>query len=127
MQTEKYKKIAIFFIITSIILGSLKAHLLKQILSEKALDSLEIGIRYQLFHGLALLFLALMPEKFNSKLNQSLNLMTLGIFLFSFSIYLLSIQEITIPMNFLGPITPIGGFLLVLSWIMLFFTIKKTD
>ena len=45
-----------------------------------------------------------------------------------FSIYLLNIQDlIGFSMSYLGPITPIGGLLLITSWIMLFFSIKKQD
>ena len=128
MQTERYTRIALFFIITSIGLGALGAHSLKEILNENELHSLETGIRYQLFHGLALLVLALNTNKFNANLKKSINIMTIGICLFSFSIYLLSIQEVTkISMSFLGPITPIGGLLLIISWIILLFSIKKTD
>ena len=128
MQTERYTRIALFFIITSIGLGALGAHSLKEILTKNELHSLETGIRYQLFHGLALLVLALNTNKFNANLKKSINIMTIGICLFSFSIYLLSIQEVTkISMSFLGPITPIGGLLLIISRIILFFSIKKTD
>tara|TARA_B100000427_G_scaffold240186_1_gene203099 strand:+ start:633 stop:1019 length:387 start_codon:yes stop_codon:yes gene_type:complete len=128
MQTEKHKRIALFFIITAIILGALGAHSLKEILTENALHSLETGIRYQLFHGLAILVLTLNTEKFTCNLKHSLNIMIVGICLFSFSIYLLSSQEITgIPMPFLGPITPIGGILLIVSWFILLFSVKKIN
>ena len=128
METEKYKKIAILFIITAIALGALGAHYLSEILSESNLKSLETGIRYQLLHGFALLFLTLNSDKFTSRLKNSLNIMITGVCLFSFSIYLLSIQRaIELSMSFLGPITPIGGILLIGSWTMLFFSIKKID
>ena len=52
--------------------------------------------------------------------------MTAGICCFSFSIYLLNIQEaVAISLSFLGPITPIGGLLLISGWLVLFFSIKK--
>tara|TARA_B100001250_G_scaffold363206_1_gene342424 strand:- start:102 stop:488 length:387 start_codon:yes stop_codon:yes gene_type:complete len=128
MELEKYKKIAILFIITAIALGALATHYLKEILSNNQINSVETGIRYQLFHGLALLFLTFNIEKFNSPLKKSLNLMTTGICLFSFSIYLLNMQNILgISMSFLGPITPIGGILLIIAWAILFFSIKKAS
>ena len=128
METEKYKKIALLFIITAISLGALGAHYLKAVLSYVELNSLEVGIRYQLFHGLALLFLALNAEKFNSNLKKSLNIMIAGICFFSFSIYLLNIQKsIEVSMSFLVLITPLGGVLLILSWTILFFSVKKID
>ena len=128
METEKYKKIALFFIITAITLGALGAHYLKEIISERELNALETGLKYQLFHAFALLVLALNAEKFNHHLSKSLNIMITGICLFSFSIYLLSIQQLLkISMSFLGPITPIGGLFLIASWVILFFSIKKID
>ena len=126
MTTDKFMKIAIFFAVTAVALGALGAHALKEILTENQLHSFETGVRYQFFHALAILFLALNTEKFNPKLNRSLYLMTTGICCFSFSIYLLSLQDILgFSLSFLGPITPIGGLLLISAWIMLFFSIKK--
>ncbi len=126
MTIDKFIKVAIFFAVTAVALGALGAHALKEILTENQLHSFETGVRYQFFHALAILFLALNTEKFNPKLNRSLYLMTIGICCFSFSIYLLSLQDILgFSLSFLGPITPIGGLLLISAWIMLFFSIKK--
>ena len=128
MRIEEYQKIATLLIIIAIILGAIGTHYLQNIITEKELKSIEIGVRYQLFHGISILILALNAQKFNLNITKSLNIMTIGVFLFSFSIYLLSIQRLLdIPMDFLGPITPIGGFLLITSWIILFFSVKKID
>ena len=126
MTTDKFIKIAIFFAVTAVALGALGAHALKEVLTEGQLHSFETGVKYQLFHAIALLVFALNTEKFNQHLKRSLTLMTTGICLFSFSIYLLSIQEVVgVYLSFLGPITPIGGLLLITSWVLLFFSIKK--
>jgi uncharacterized membrane protein YgdD (TMEM256/DUF423 family) len=126
MTTDKFIKIAIYFAVTAVTLGALGAHALKNILSDSQLHSFETGVRYQLFHAITLLMLALNTEKFNHHLKKSLKLMTAGICFFSFSIYLLSIQDaIGISLSFLGPITPIGGLLLICAWLILFFSIKK--
>ena len=126
MTTDKFIKFAIFFAVTAVALGALGAHALKEVLTESQLHSFETGVRYQLFHALALLVLTLNAEKFNRHLKKSLTLMTVGICCFSFSIYLLSIQEaVRISLSFLGPITPIGGLLLISAWLVLFFSIKK--
>lgn len=126
MTIDKFIKIAIFFAVTAVALGALGAHALKDILSDSQLHSFETGVRYQLFHAITLLILALNTEKFNHHLKKSLKLMTTGVYLFSFSIYLLSIQDVIgISLTFLGPITPIGGLLLMTSWTLLFFSIKK--
>ena len=129
MTTDKFIKIAIFFAVTAVALGALGAHALKDsALLISQLHSFETGVKYQLFHALALLVLALNAEKFNQHLKKSLTLMTVGICFFSFSIYLLSIQEaVGISLSFLGPSTPIGGLLLVNAWLVLIFSIKKQD
>jgi uncharacterized membrane protein YgdD (TMEM256/DUF423 family) len=126
MTTYKFIKIAILFAVTAVALGALGAHALKTILTENQLHSFETGVRYQFLHAISILILALNTEKFNHHLKKSLNLMTAGICFFSFSIYLLSIQDaIGVSLSFLGPITPIGGLLLICAWIILFFSIKK--
>ena len=126
MTTDKFKMVAIFFAVTAVAIGALGAHALEDILSNNQINSFETGVRYQLFHAITLLILALNAEKFNCHVKKSLNLMTTGVCLFSFSIYLLSIQDaIGLNLSFLGPITPIGGLLLITSWILLFFSIKK--
>ena len=121
-------KISIIFCVTSVILGAFGAHYLKNLLSTDQLSSFQTGIRYQMFHGLAILILSLNHDKFTSKLKISLNLMSLGIIFFSFSIYLLSLQNtFNLNLNYLGPITPLGGVFLITSWILLLFNVKKND
>jgi uncharacterized membrane protein YgdD (TMEM256/DUF423 family) len=52
--------------------------------------------------------------------------MIVGTIIFSFSIYLLSTKDyLSINVNFLGPVTPIGGVLLSISWIILLFSTEK--
>lgn len=126
MTTENSIKIAILFCLSSVILGAFGAHALKELLSESQLSSFQTGIRYQFFHGLAILILSFNMNYFTERLSNIIKIMSIGIILFSFSIYLLNIQYlIGFSMSYLGPITPIGGLLLITSWIGLFFSIKK--
>lgn len=119
-------KLAILFCTTSVVLGAFGAHLLKDLLTEHQLSSFQTGIRYQMFHGLSILILALNENYFTEKLNRVLQLMSVGIILFSLSIYLLNLQELLeLPLSFLGPVTPLGGLFLIVSWILLFFNVKK--
>ena len=125
---SKFIKVSILFCVVSVILGAFGAHLLKDLLSETELSSFKTGIRYQMFHGLAILILSLNSNKFTSKLKTSLLLMSIGTVLFSFSIYFLSIDDLlSFSMKFLGPITPIGGTILITSWIYLLFNVKNND
>ena len=126
MTTENSIKTAILFCLSAVILGAFGAHALKEVLSESQLSSFQTGIRYQFFHGLAILVLSFNINYFTDRLSSIIKIMSAGIILFSFSIYLLNIQDLVgFPMSFLGPITPIGGLLLITSWILLFFSIKK--
>ena len=126
MTTENSIKIAILFCLSAVILGAFGAHALKEVLSESQLSSFQTGVRYQFFHGLAILILSLNSKQFTDRLSSIIKIMSAGIILFSFSIYLLNIQDLVgFSMSYLGPITPIGGLLLITSWIGLFFSIKK--
>ena len=125
---SKFIKVSILFCVVSVILGAFGAHLLKDLLSETELSSFKTGIRYQMFHGLSILILSLNSNKFTSKLKTSLLLMSIGTVLFSFSIYFLSIDDLlSFSMKFLGPITPIGGTILIASWIYLLLNVKNND
>jgi len=122
----KFIKVAILFSVTSVILGAFGAHLLKDLIIETQLNSFKTGVRYQMFHALAILILALNKNYFTDKLYRILQLMSVGVILFSLSIYLLNLQDLFgISLSFLGPITPLGGLFLITSWTLLFCNVKK--
>ncbi len=109
--------IASLFGALSVAGGAFGAHALKGTLSETALGSFETGIRYQMYHAIALLVVALL-------LKQSPNISTLtaagwcfivGILLFSGSLYGLSLAGI----KALGPVTPLGGVAFIAGWVCL--------
>ena len=107
---------AIFFFF-SVILGAFGAHAFKKFMKEEQLKNYETGIKYQMYHAILLLVIG-----FNADLFQNaqiiLILLSLGILLFSFSIYGLTITSaLNKKWRILGPITPIGGLLLVSGWL----------
>jgi uncharacterized membrane protein YgdD (TMEM256/DUF423 family) len=120
-MNKKVILIAVGLIILGIILDAFSAHALKKLISFEQLQSFKVGTKYHLFHSLAVLILGINY----SKLNLSLTIIALfisGIICFSFSIYFLSIQDlIGVNLNFLGPVTPIGGLLFIFAWILVFF------
>ena len=121
---------AAFYGATGVIFGAFGAHILKQNLSIEQLSSFDTGTKYQLIHALVLLVLAFNQDKLSKKLYFPIVLlMSIGILFFSFSIYLLSTKSITGIENigFLGPITPIGGSLIIFSWILLFISSFKNN
>ena len=117
------------FGLTAVILGAFATHGLKPQLSTAAMDSFETGVQYQMYHALLLLLLGNMKQPGVKKTNLIFYLIVIGIFLFSGSIYLLATREITnLNIAFLGPVTPVGGSLLILCWILLlwrFIKLKK--
>ena len=113
---------------SAVILGALGAHALKKSLSPKALESFHTGVDYQLYHALALLVVAGLFLKDKKKLTQAAALLfMIGPVLFSGSIYLLSTQAISgADFSWLGPITPLGGLLMISGWFCLSLSFLKS-
>lgn len=127
-MNNKLISIAALLAFLSVGLGAFGAHSLNELLTTEKLNSFETGVRYQFYHSLALLIIGLNANKLNATALIG-KFMLIGIVFFSFSIYLLSLQElIGINLSILGPITPIGGLLLMISWLILIFkNYKKTQ
>ena len=127
-MNNKLISIAALLAFLSVALGAFGAHSLNELLTTEKLNSFETGVRYQFYHSLALLIIGLNANKLNATALIG-KFMLIGIVFFSFSIYLLSLQElIGINLSILGPITPIGGGLLMISWLILIFkNCKKTQ
>ncbi len=104
----------------AVIFGAFGAHALKKILSDDQLKSFETGVKYQMYHAIVLLIIG-----FNFKLETAsekymVYCFVAGILLFSFSIYGLVISSAkNKKLTFLGPITPLGGLLLIIGWSVL--------
>ncbi len=108
----------------AVVFGAFGAHALKAVLSADQLANWETAVNYQFVHTLALLGLSLMPTHRQIKLASWF--FGLGIFLFSGSLYLLSLRDVlNLPVAFLGPITPIGGLFFILGWVFLFLSALK--
>lgn len=120
------------FACLAVILGALGAHWLRSkvdqgILTTDNLLSFETGVKYQIYHGIALILVAILFEKTGSpQLNSAGWLFIAGTICFSFSIYFLATKGLTgLNVRFLGPITPIGGLLLISGWIMMIISFLK--
>ncbi|WP_262149101.1 DUF423 domain-containing protein [Chryseobacterium foetidum] len=110
----------------SVILGAFGAHALKKILSVERLESFETGVRYQMYAAFFLLIAGYILKFDTSSQKWISILMIVGTMLFSFSIYGLSLQDhFGLNLKFLGPITPLGGLFMILSWMMLIFYFVK--
>ncbi|MFC0780862.1 DUF423 domain-containing protein [Flavobacterium sp. HJSW_4] len=110
----------------AIILGAFGAHLLKKYLSVDQLNSFEVGVRYQMYHALFLLFLSTQKDIAEKTLKTIYNLVVAGVVLFSGSIYLMATKDYTLfESKIIVFATPVGGFILIIAWALLFFTILK--
>ena len=106
---------AAIFGMLSVIFGAFGAHALKKILSKEQLHSFEVGVKYQMYHAIVLLILGANSESIAA---YTYWCFTLGIILFSFSIYGLVLSDAKgKKLKFLGPITPLGGLLLIIGWL----------
>ena len=110
----------------AVVLGAFGAHGLKNLISADALTIWAKGVEYQFYHTFALLFLSQLKE--SKWTNMAYRFFSFGILFFSGSLYLLATRTITEIsfVNFIGPITPIGGLLFIIGWIMLLLSALKT-
>lgn len=110
----------------SVVFGAFGAHSLKTLISIESLQTFETGIRYQMYHAILLLFVG-NTELIKQKTKKIIfYLIILGVILFSGSIYGLATNNITsFDYKTIGFITPIGGLLLIISWLLLLISFVK--
>ncbi|MDC0099005.1 DUF423 domain-containing protein [Crocinitomicaceae bacterium] len=106
-------------ILIGIILGAFGAHSLKKVVDSSQVLSFETGVRYQIYHGFALIILGVNADRLLINSKWVIRFILLGVAVFSLSIYLMVMQgPMGLSLKFLGPITPIGGLLMVLGWVL---------
>ena len=111
---------------TAIILGAIAAHGLENLKKTDSFESFQTGVRYQIYHSFFLFILGLIPVLNEIQKKQIFWLISVGIILFSFSIYALSTNELTdFDFAFLGPVTPLGGVFLLLGWLCFIYNLIK--
>ena len=97
-------------------LGAFAAHGLKSRLDADLLAVFEVGVRYQMYHALALLAVAWACTRWPGALVTTSGwLFVAGTVLFSGSLYLLSLSGA----RWLGAITPLGGLAFLAGWVCL--------
>ncbi|CAN5475629.1 DUF423 domain-containing protein [soil metagenome] len=113
----------------SVALGAFGAHGLKALVDEKSLAIFDTATRYQMFHALALLLVAVQMKSGSSRFYKYTAIsFILGIIFFSGSLYLLAIRSLLgAELSWLGPITPLGGLFFIMGWIFLFISASKTS
>ncbi|MCF7533525.1 DUF423 domain-containing protein [Pseudomonas petrae] len=105
--------LASFFGFTGVALGAFAAHGLKNRLTPEYLAVFHTGVLYQLIHALAIFGVALLAMQIQGRLVTYAGIsFTLGIILFSGSLYLMTLTGATK----LGIITPFGGLFFLIGW-----------
>lgn len=115
--------ITCFLGLTAIILGAFGAHVLKEILSLEQLNSFETAVRYQMYHVIVLLIVNLF-DGFTTKQKNTISILFfIAIILFSGSIYLIQLTQITAKSIWF--ITPLGGLFFILGWLLMIVIFAK--
>ncbi|MCU0387574.1 MAG: DUF423 domain-containing protein [Chitinophagaceae bacterium] len=102
----------------AVILGAFGAHALTERLEPPAIEVFKTAVQYQMYHGLALILTGILLKSKPSKniANAALSFI-IGIFLFSGSLYLITLGKLTnSELSWIGPITPIGGLAFIIGW-----------
>lgn len=107
------------FGLTAVIIGAFGAHGLEKVLDASAIATFETGVKYQMYHALLLLLIPVFALSEKTKKTVWM-LLLLGILFFSGSIYGLATNELTsFDFTNIAFITPIGGTLLIVSWLLI--------
>ena len=111
---SRYLVIAGLLGATGVAAGAFGAHALQASVSSERVDIWETAAQYHLIHAAVILALALHSQPDESRWRLPMMGFTAGVVLFSFSLYALVLTDFTR----LAMITPFGGLLLMLSWLM---------
>ena len=109
----------------TIVMGAFGAHALKETFTTDQLSSFETAIRYQMYHVLALLFVNTYAGFSDRKRKQISRLFFAGILLFSGSIYVIQLTAVTAKSIWF--VTPLGGLLLLIGWLLMGFNFRKSN
>ncbi|TDO02550.1 DUF423 domain-containing protein [Sunxiuqinia elliptica] len=113
---------AAFLLALAVILGAFGAHGLKEKLGNEMMQIYKTGVEYHFYHALGLLLVGVLAGQMPSSLmNWSAICLTVGIVIFSGSLYTLAITGV----RWLGAITPLGGLSFIAGWVLLFIAVWK--
>lgn len=122
MPTEAGGSVKLFVILAAVLgflgvaLGAFGAHGLRGRLTPEDLEIFETGVRYQMYHALALLGVAWLSTRFpGAAVTAAGWLMVAGVVVFSGSLYVLVLSGL----RWLGAVTPLGGLSLLAGWLAL--------
>ena len=132
MKTDRlFLSLSILGIAIGILFGAFGAHAFKDLFSNYEMDIWNKGIFYQISNSLGIMLLVILRKnELIKKNNLPFYLLIIGMVFFCFSLYIITLTNVFLnPQHWLKaamiPITPIGGSMIILGWILIFFNIKK--
>lgn len=129
MNDKKFITMGLFFIVFGIIFGAMAAHYLQTIgIDSKHITDFKVGSHYLIYNGLGALAIAGIGHKFDFNFYTPFRFILWGTILFAGSIFMLILlPTVGIEINsILGPITPLGGLLMILGWSVILFNVLRT-
>ncbi|MEX2566136.1 MAG: DUF423 domain-containing protein [Cyclobacteriaceae bacterium] len=126
MKKHQYLQTAAVFGALAVIFGAFGAHALAPFLIQHGKEATyNTAVDYHFYHSLALVLIGILMQFFpeNQKLKYSAWSFIAGICIFSGSLYLLCLTQV----SWLGAITPIGGLGFILGWVFLFLAASKSN
>lgn len=126
-MNKKILILAAVYGMLAVIIGAFAAHGLKPKITTDAMQSFETGVRYQMYHALLLLLVGNLNVVSAKAKTIIFYLVAVGVLFFSGSIYTLATNSLTgFDFKVIAFITPIGGLLLILAWLLLLINFVKT-
>jgi uncharacterized membrane protein YgdD (TMEM256/DUF423 family) len=106
-----------------VMIGAFGAHALKPMLTANGrFETFETGVRYQFYHAIALVLIGILAKHIPSKtLSYSGYCILAGVLIFSGALYTICFTGL----NVFGAVAPIGGTLLVIGWLLMFWSVTK--
>lgn len=124
MKPEKIFQIGTILAGLGIVAGAFGAHALKAIVSPEQLATFEIGVRYQMYHALGLIAMAAwFGQSGKTAPKAAVYGLIVGTLIFSGTLYGITLGG----PKWLGAITPIGGSLQIIGWMILPFSLKSAE
>jgi uncharacterized membrane protein YgdD (TMEM256/DUF423 family) len=123
-MNKNFLVIAAFMGALAVMLGAFGAHALKTMLpgdQSQSLATFETAVRYQFYHVFALALTGILYAGYpNKSLKAAGQLFIIGTIFFSGSLYILTYSAVTgASLQWAGPVTPLGGIMLIIGWICL--------
>lgn len=128
-MSQKLILAGLIFIFISITLGAFAAHGLASMkVATEQIDSFNVGVRYLFYNGLGMMVIAGIYDKLDFTLKPQYRGILWGTIIFSSSIFgLVLLPQFNININnILGPITPIGGLIMIFGWFTLMVKYMRT-